>query len=286
MRQIRKRVRKKQNAFIFLIIAVLMILILGILILLLIFNKSSKDNGFVYKSDYYSQQDRTKEISESKKTDAADYNTIGWIQVQGTNIDMPVLKAVGDGFTPPVEKEGYGWVENSDSSYHNVINVLGHNVFNLGPNPKLTSNTFKRFEELMGFVYHDFAKENEYIQLTIDGKDYVYKIFAVSFINASDAVVFPNGEYSDKQKARYLELVKENSIYDYDVDVSASDDFVSVSTCTRMLGSDVYVNFFVTGRLVRENEKYDNYIVEKNDNYKKIDKVLKGDDDNEESDAV
>ena len=80
--------------------------------------------------------------------------------------------------------------------------------------------------------------------------------------------------------------MKENSIYDYDVDVSEEDDFASVSTCTRMLGTDVYVNFFVVGRLMRKDEKYDNYIVKKNDNYKKIDKILKGDDDNEESDSV
>lgn len=288
MRHVKKRVRKKRNVIIFLVIAVLTILILGILLLLLVLNNSKKneDDAFVYKSNYYSQRDRGEKILENKKTDAADYNTIGWIQVQGTNIDMPILRAVGDGFTNPVEKEGYGWIENDDSNYHNVINVLGHNIFNLGPSPKLTADTFKRFEELMGFVYYDFAKDNEYIQLTIGGKNYVYKIFATGFVDAGDAVVFPDGEYTKEEKKDYLELIKKHSIYDYDVDVSESDDLISVSTCSRMFGTDEDNSFLVSGRLVRKGEKYDNYIVKKNDNYKKIEKVLKGDDDNEESDSV
>ena len=285
MRHIKRRSKKRQNVFIFLFIAVLIILILGILILLLVLNNKNEDS-FVYNENYYDIRDRSDKIKENKKTDASDYNTIGWVQVQGTNIDMPVLRAVGEGFTNPVEKEGYGWVESDDSNYHNVINVLGHNIFNLSSKPKLSSDTFKRFEELMGFVYYDFAKDNEYIQLTMDGKEYVYKIFATSFVNASEAVVFPNGEYTKEEKKKYLKMMKENSIYDYDVDVSEEDDFASVSTCTRMLGTDVYVNFFVVGRLMRKDEKYDNYIVKKNDNYKKIDKILKGDDDNEESDSV
>ena len=61
------------------------------------------------------------------------------------------------------------------------MNIFGHNIFNLGPSPKKSSNNFKRFEELMNFIYHDFAQENKYIQFTINGKDYVYKIFGFEY---------------------------------------------------------------------------------------------------------
>ena len=105
MRHIKRRSKKRQNVFIFLVIAVLIILILGILILLLVLNNKNEDS-FVYNENYYDIRDRSDKIKENKKTDASDYNTIGWVQVQGTNIDMPVLRAVGEGFTNPGEKEG------------------------------------------------------------------------------------------------------------------------------------------------------------------------------------
>ena len=72
--------------------------------------------------------------------------------------------------------------------------------------------------------------------------------------------------------------MKEKSIYDYDVDVSNDDDIVVLSTCTRLFG-DTAVNYdiVVAGRLIKDNESNFKYSLSKNDNYNKIKKYLKGD---------
>ena len=79
--------------------------------------------------------------------------------------------------------------------------------------------------------------------------------------------------------------MKEKSIYDYNVKVPDDSKILSVVTCTRFFDDDINYDFIVTGKLVNKGERANNYKVTKNDNYKKIEKILKGSDEDEESDA-
>ncbi len=272
-----KKKRKVKFKKIYIYLAILFILLFVLLIMLIL------QKFIMMEKNIFEVEATESKILEASKKDNEEYKTIGWLKVQGTNIDYPVIMGKKEYFNYPVELESYGWILNRDKKLHNVMNIFGHNIFNLGPSPKKNSKNFKRFEELMNFIYYDFAQDNKYIQLSIDGKDYVYKIFSVSIIYASDIDVFPNGEYSKNAKKNYLDLLKDNSIYNYDIDVNENDKLISIVTCTRFLGTDAYRDILVSGRLIRENEKnYNNYSIDKNKNYKKIDEVLKGDDGNEE----
>lgn len=272
-----RRKKKKKNSKVFYITLVLFGLLLVILLILLSLNVI-KGIG----KPYYAVNSRVDDIKKNRKTDADDYRTIGWIQVQGTNIDVPVLRGVEGKFRYPVEVESYSWTISDDDSFHNKVNIYGHNLFNLGSSPKKGLENFTRFEDLMNFVYYDFAKENKYIQYTLGDKEYVYKIFAVSFISPVDVDMFPTGEYSDEEMEYHLGLIKNTNIYDYDIDVNEDDDLISVATCTRFFSSTSHTNIVVSGKLIGDKERINDYSVEKNKNYKKVEKILKGDDDNEE----
>lgn len=235
---------------------------------------------FVKFRDCFLVEDKSNSIMEEKKKDTEDYQTVGWIRVQGTNLDMPVITI--NHKNPPVDREHYSWVLNDDGNIHNVMNIFGHNVFNLSSNPQLHSDLFQRFEELMSFVYYDVAKENQYIQLTIDNQNYVYKIFSVHFLDSYQVYTLPTGDYSKTDKEEYLKKLQSSSIYDYDVDVSEDDGLLSLITCTRLFGYGNRDDLVVSGRLLRKGEVTTHYDVSKNDNYQKIEKILKGDDENEE----
>ena len=56
----------------------------------------------------------------------------------------------------------------------------------------------------MSFVYLDFVKENKYVQYTFNGRDYVYKIFSVSFEKRSDIPKFTREDFSKKEMKDYL----------------------------------------------------------------------------------
>ena len=209
------------------------------------------------------------------------FDTVGWIQVQGTNIDYPIVYHEGGDSSYPVEISSYAWLSNYEVGFHNHIKVSGHNIFNLSNKPELHSELFERFEELLGFVYYDFSKKNQYIQLTMGKKEYIYKIFAVDFLPLVKRFDFPLGDdYTEKEINQFLKIIKENSIYDYNVDVNNHDSIITLLTCTRFFG-DANYDFRVVGRLLRDGEKTTYYGVKKNKNYDKVNEILRGDEENE-----
>ncbi len=234
----------------------------------------------------YKIEPRASNVSEVKIENGSSYSAIGWLRVQGTNIDFPIIQNTGEDEEFPVQLESFVWSLNSDNKFHNQMLVTGHNIFNLSDQPKLSSPQFTRFESLMSFIYYDFAKENEHIQLTIDGKEYIYKIFMVAFVPSSLSVWFPiNDDYSNKEMKDYLKLFDKYNFYKYDLDVSEKDDIITLNTCTRFYGLNRDVELYVLGRRLREGEKATPYKVTTTDAYKEIENVLKGDENNAEDDV-
>ena len=272
-----KQLSEKLKFYNVLLLGALMILIITLTTVLFL-----KLFGF---GIYYKTESRQKNIEQSKQNDTKEYETIGWIRVQGTNIDYPLYGVIKEGYDYPVT-DSYLWSMNLDSSYHNVLITYGHNIMNLGPQPKLHNKAFTRMEQLMSFVYYDFAEDNEYIQLSMNGRDYLYKIFAANFMYVADLNEYPEGEFENEDKKNYVNRLLKESIYDYDIEVKDDDDILSVVTCTRFFEDGKNYDFLISGRLVRPGEKIKKYKVKRNKNYTKIEEKLKGDDQNEKDENV
>ena len=255
---------KRYNLFLLILLSILIIGMVAVLGMKLFYNDG-----------YYRTVNRKSNIKKSQSLDSKDYETIGWIRVQGTNIDYPLYGVVQDTFEYPVT-ESYLWSLNMDKDYHNVMITYGHNIMNLGPKPTLKDETFTRMEELMSYVYYDFAKKNKYLQLSMNDKDYLYKIFAVNFMYVADLNEYPEGDFSQEDRDGYVKRLLEESIYDYDLDIQSDDNILSVVTCTRFFDDGKNYDFIVSGRLVRPGEKIDNYKVSRNKNYTEIDEIMKG----------
>lgn len=231
-------------------LVLLLIIILGVIFC--IFSNSSK-------KDYYSPESR---INQVKTTIVEDSETLGWINVQGTNIDYPIVYETNQVY---LGLKDYLWLSNKYIEGNNRIAIYGHNVQNVSSKPLITEKNHVRFEQLLSFVYYDFAKDNLYIQYSHDGKDELYKIYAAGFYNKEDE----EGEYlSDQEEVKsYIKTVKDTSIYDYSVDVKEDDFLISLVTCTRFFGSDEKTTFKIDARKVRNGEKINKYSVQKNKNY-------------------
>ncbi len=235
--------------------SLLVIILIGLVISILFL----KNSNLVKKEDYYTFESR---IDLTNTYKIADAETVGWIQVQGTNIDYPVISETNNAYATGID---YVWRTNSYKEGENRTAIYGHNILNVSSNPIINGEEHTRFEQLMGFVYEDFAKENLYIQYTHDGKDDIYKIYAVTFLYSDDDI----GEsYRDKDELKkYINNVKDASIYDYDVDVDSSDELISLITCTRYFGRFGKTQFKVDARKLRKNENIEKYSVYINENY-------------------
>lgn len=241
---------------------------------------------FYLKNDkpFYKVEDRTSQVTKEKKKDTDKIITIGWIKVQGTNIDAPIVSFTKqyDERYDEVARKNFAYNYERDETLFNKVNILGHNILNLSSHPRIEDNKFSRFDNLMAFVYTDFAKKNKYIQYTIDGENYLYKIYSVRLYKTYEKVeTIIDKTYTKDEIIKYVKKIKKDSIYDYDVEVTKEDNLISLITCTRFFGGNNDSAFVVDARMVRKGEKIKNYPVEETDNYKKILKILKGDGNNE-----
>ena len=259
----KKLTKKQKRQLARLVLACLaFILVISIPVGLIVFFTNNAD-GSTFKT-----VDRVKHIKKEKKKekDAKGYATIGWLRVQGTNIDAPIIKYDSMEGMEEVNKDDFLWNEYPVEKIQKRVNIQGHNILNLSAKPEVGLDYFTRFENLMSFVYIDFAKENQYIQYTVDGKNYLYQIFAV---------------YSDEEVEEFIQRSLDKSLYKYDVEVNKNEKVISLITCTRMYGNDKK-QFLVVGKMIDSDSKTTNYKVEENSNYKEVKKLMKGVDENVE----
>ena len=264
----KKKISSRVKGYNIALIGVLSVLIITLVVVLATILIKSRP---IYKIE-----NRSKQIENNKKNDNENYKTKGWVRVQGTNIDYPLYRFNKEVLDMPVNKSLL-WDLSFDNKFHSVMHVYGHNIKNLSSKPLREDEGFTRLEELMSYVYYDFAEDNKYFQITIGNKDYLYKIFAVNFMDTEQFYGYSRSTFKKKNdKKDYIDTLLEESIYDYDIDVDVNDDIASVVTCTRFFGPKSS-NFLVTGRLMRNNEKADNYKVHRNKNYvEKIKPLLEG----------
>ncbi len=235
-------------------------------------------------STIFKIEKRLHQIKLEQKKDDKDFKTVGWIRVQGTKIDVPIIAIVnGDEF--PVTREKYAWTVNNDDKIYNSMMIYGHNVYNLSAKPKISSKNFKRFEEVLAFIYYDFAKENQYIQLSMNNKEYIYKIFSVAIVNSYNVSHLPVGEYSPDELKYEIKVLKENSLFDYNMKVTEKDKVLSLVTCTRIYGMDSNDNIVVTAKRIDEKSVKKTTKIKKTKKYNELVKVLKGESADEGVDA-
>ena len=126
--RVRKKLRKKiKDNSTLISYGLIALSVLFIFFMFLIF--TGNDNS-VFKVE-----DRTKEVKDSLKNDTDDFKTIGWVKVQGTNIDYPVLKFVSTQYEMPVNDFSYAWTVNDGSKLDKRIDIAGHNILNLSRKP-------------------------------------------------------------------------------------------------------------------------------------------------------
>lgn len=220
---------------------------------------------------YYNVKDRKQAISNFKSSNVSS-TPLGWLRVQGTNIDFPIFyyDNVNDIGDPSFD---LGWNFENNKKLVNRTVILSHNMKNVSSQPLIGDKNQGRFEQLMAYIYYDFVKENKYIQYTINNKNHIFKIYGVSFQKEENLDL---GNINKKEIMEYVNDTKKESYFKFDVDVNENDKLITLITCTRFFGDNKY-SFVVDAREVRKIEMKKNYKVQEKNNYKRIKSILKGD---------
>ena len=225
-----------------------------------------------------------KVIDESKKIEeAAKFgdDVTGWLRVEGTNIDLPLIARNNVADVSRRDYE-YAWTNSFPDDKSNHFTYISHNVRNVSSNPIVGDDSMTYFEQLMSFIYPNFVKDNQFIEFTYpSGETSIYRVYGVSLIDETQSMSYYD-TFMDDELNKYIRKVKKESMYDIDVEVDSSDMLLTLYTCTRFYGLGGTYSFRIDARELREGEKMRYSTVETNSNYKKIKERMEEGEKNEE----
>lgn len=159
---------------------------------------------------------------------AVNPDIIGWLQIEGTEINYPVVQGTDNEyylkhtFEQNPNSSGSIFVDYENRKDFQDCNTIiyGHNMKN-GSMFGLLRRYFESVKNLPG----------SYIWVCTPEKNYRYEIFSSHVVDSAGEVytLFPE---ADEQFAEYVASMGEQSVIDFGVDVGKEDKVITLSTCT------------------------------------------------------
>lgn len=157
-------------------------------------------------------------------------DVVGWLIVNNTNINYPTVQGKDNQYYLShniySEKDPNGWVfidhRNNPQEVNDNLIVYAHNRYYNGVMFGNLSNATK---------YSWYSKsENQILTYKTIYKTYKYKIFSIYKIYKTNDYI-ATSFVDDKAKQVFFDKIRERSIYDFKVNVKASDKIITLSTC-------------------------------------------------------
>ncbi|MBQ4100258.1 MAG: class B sortase [Oscillospiraceae bacterium] len=202
---------------------------------------------------------------------AINSDTVAWINVPGTNINYPVVKYATDNnyyidkdVYKNYSRNGVIWADfrNSFPTLSKNTIFYGHNWTNISYSPRIGSSSDVMFAQLTSLQYTSQVAKYPYINVSVEGRDMKFVIFANFYTNVSFYYIDPN----PSSLMTLVNGARERSESIINVDVNESDKILTLSTCTRAFGKSDKQRFVVMARLLRDGESLSNISVSKNPN--------------------
>ena len=182
------------------------------------------DNVYSELRDTKDNADNTTQATENLSSINSDYQF--WINVEGTNIDYPVVQGSDNDFYLnhdfnknylPAGSIFLDYRNDFETDYNTVI--YGHHMRN--------STMFGQMEK---FKKEDFFEKNKTITLTSKDDIYEYEIFAIGVYDADFGYNTVNFNDEDDFN-NFLDKILSKSMYSRNI-VNSSDKIITLSTCS------------------------------------------------------
>lgn len=152
---------------------------------------------------------------------------IGWIQLEDTNVNYPIVKS---------QDNDYYLKRNFDQAYDEKGTIyMDYRNFGLGfdQHTIIYGHNMKdgsMFGDLKLFKDESYALSNRYIQIEDLYKTRTYLVIA-SYYDIADSSIIQT-YFSDDTYEKYLEVILDKSQIDYGYELNTSDQLLTLVTCT------------------------------------------------------
>lgn len=181
-------------------------------------------------------EQKTERMLQLEELQKENSEIIGWLEIEGTNINYPVLQGTDNEFymknNYKKEKSKNGSIF-LDKSYN--WDILSSNLLVYGHNNKNST----MFQDLLKYKKEDFYKEHTKIKFTTNKEDSVYEIMSVFYSrvyyknekNVFRYYYFVNAE-NEQEYNDFVNNAKKASIYDTGITAEYGEQLLTLSTCS------------------------------------------------------
>lgn len=177
------------------------------------------DDEFIIKNNYIAS---LLDINE---------DVVGWLKVNNTKVDYPVVKGPDNDFylnnNLYKEKDENGWIymdfRNNDKVLDKNTIIYGHNMYYSGV----------MFGTLHKAAYRSWYTKEENLTISFNTmyETMNFQIFSIYNIKkTSDYLITEFANNNDFLE--YINLVKNRSIYNFNIEITENDKILTLSTCT------------------------------------------------------
>lgn len=165
--------------------------------------------------------------------------TVGWLNVPGTNIDYPVVKAKDNAYylrhNFKKEKDYNGWVF---MNYLNSAEMLDKNTIIFAHNRYYSNIMFGTLNKVGKKAWYQNIKDNLITYSDIN-KEMKWEVFAAYTVPVTDDYLETNFS-TDEDFNNFIKMIRSRSVISSDLEIKSTDKILTLSTC-----ADINTRFVV-----------------------------------------
>jgi len=196
-------------------------------------NPSEEAQEEISEGESVQQEPQQEESSISKEDIVFEENVIGWINVDGTNIDYPVVQADDNEYylnhNYKGERDSYGSIY---MDFRNVSVERDDNIIIYGH--KIRDGSM--FSDLANYtnegIYKEYFENNDTVTLDHNGERTTWEIYSAYVVNLDREDYYLFTIFKDREKYKdFIEDSKERSLVKKDIEITEDDTIISLVTC-------------------------------------------------------
>lgn len=167
-------------------------------------------------------------------------DTVGWIQVKGTNINYPIVQTTDNSYylnhAFDGSKNEAGWVfmdyRNDSVNFNQNTIIYAHS--------RLTGSMFGSLKNILNSSWYT-NKNNHIIRLSTPTENTMWQVFSVYTIPKESYYITPNFN-SNEAYQEFLNTMKSRSEVEFSAEVNTNDKILTLSTCKDNFGNRVVMH--------------------------------------------
>ncbi|MBQ2639774.1 MAG: class B sortase [Bacilli bacterium] len=222
----------KRIVYILIELVFLVLIIISIIMIYKWFNEKRKVNKELEQitNKVIIGKENNKEIN-FKKLKTINNDTVGWLKINNTNIDYPVVQSKDNSFylnhSFNKKQNNAGWIF---MDYNNKLDGTDKNIIIYGHN-RLDNIMFGTLKETLDKDWYS-NNDNLKIKFITQDEEVTYKIFSIYKIKEETYYLKTN--FNSINYLKFINTLKKRSIHDFDINLNDTKQILTLSTCSGM----------------------------------------------------